>query len=133
MDPIRAVCGLQCCHAMVAPDTERRMKILTISALALAGLIASASANENAMKELSPTGKMRVALVFAPSGGSFFVIKDADGKPRGVTADLAAALGQKLDVPVEYVLFPNSGLATDAIESGAVDVSFMPVDDERKA
>ncbi len=29
-------------------------------------------------------------------------------------------------------MFPNSGLATDATESGAVDVAFMPVDDERK-
>jgi len=100
-----------------------------VLALFLAG---AASANENAMKELTSTGTLRVALVFAPSGGAFFVIKDADGKPRGVTADLAAALGQKFNVPIEYVLFPNSGLATDATESGAVDVSFMPVDEERK-
>jgi len=88
--------------------------------------------DEDAMRELAPTGKLRVALVFAPSGGAFFVLKEADGKPRGVTADLAAALAQKLDVPIEYVLFPNSGLATDATESGAVDVSFMPVDEERR-
>lgn len=108
------------------------MKILTISALMLAGFLGSAAANESAMKELAPTGKLRVALVFAPSGGTFFVIKEADGKPRGVTADIADALGKKLNLPVEYVLFPNSGLATDATESGAVDVSFMPVDEERK-
>jgi polar amino acid transport system substrate-binding protein len=99
----------------------------------LALLIAvAASANESAMKELAPTGKLRVALVFAPSMSIFFVVKDESGKPRGVTADLADALGKKLNVPVEYVLFPNSGLATDATESGAVDVSFMPVDEERK-
>ena len=109
------------------------MKFLKACGLMLALLIAgSASANESAMKELNPTGKLRVRLVFAPSGGAFFVIKEADGKPRGVTADLAVALGRKLNVPVEYVLFPNSGLATDATESGAVDVSFMPVDEERK-
>jgi polar amino acid transport system substrate-binding protein len=109
------------------------MKILKACGLMLAVLLGgAASANESAMKELVPTGKLRVALVFAPSAGAFFVIKDADGKPRGVTADLADALGQKLGVPVEYVLFPNSGLATDATESGAVDVSFMPVDEERK-
>jgi polar amino acid transport system substrate-binding protein len=92
----------------------------------------SVSATESAMKELNPTGKLRVGLVFAPSKSAFFVVKDESGKPQGVTADLAAALGQKLNVPVEYVLFPNSGLATDAVESGAVDVSFMPVDEERK-
>jgi polar amino acid transport system substrate-binding protein len=107
------------------------MKILKTGLLLATLLAGSAYANENLMKELVPTGKLRVGLVFAPSAGAFFVIKESDGKPRGVTADLADALGQKLNVPVEYVLFPNSGLATDATESGAVDVSFMPVDDER--
>jgi polar amino acid transport system substrate-binding protein len=84
------------------------------------------------MNELAPTGKLRVALVFAPEKSIFFVVKDAAGQPQGVTADLAGALGNRLDLPVAYVLFPNSGLATDATESGAVDVSFMPVDEERK-
>jgi polar amino acid transport system substrate-binding protein len=98
-------------------------------ALLLAG---GAAANESDMKELAPTGKLRVALVFAPSMSVFFVTKDTDGKPHGVTAELADALGRKFNLPVEYVLFPNSGLATDAVESGAVDVSFMPVDDARK-
>jgi len=84
------------------------------------------------VKELAPTGKLRVALVFAPEKSIFFVVKDANGEPRGVTADIAGALATKLNLPLEYVLFPNSGLATDAVETGAVDVSFMPVDEERK-
>jgi polar amino acid transport system substrate-binding protein len=91
-----------------------------------------ATANESAMKELMPTDRLRVALVFAPSMSIFFVVKDADGKPRGVTADLADALGKKFNLPVEPVLFPNSGLATDALEAGTIDVAFMPVDEERK-
>src|SRR4051812_4575544 len=108
------------------------MKILTICGVVLALSLGSASANESTMKELAPTGKLRVALVFAPSMSIFFVVKEADGKPRGVTADLADALGKKFNVPVEPVLFPNSGLATDALEAGNVDVAFMPVDEERK-
>jgi polar amino acid transport system substrate-binding protein len=109
------------------------MKFLKISGALLALVFAGgASSQESIMKELSSTGKLRVALVFAPEKSIFFVVKDADGKPRGVTADLADALGQKFNLPVEYVLFPNSGLATDATESGAVDVAFMPVDEERK-
>src|SRR5947209_3809625 len=84
------------------------------------------------MRELAPTGKLRVALVFAPSMSVFFVVKEDSGRPRGVTADLAGALGKKLNVPVDTVLFPNSGLATDALEAGHVDVAFMPVDEERK-
>lgn len=85
-----------------------------------------------AMNELSTTGTLRVGLVYAPSMSIFFVVKQADGTPRGVTADLAAALGKMVNLPVETVLFPNSGQATDAVESGAVDVSFMPVDEERR-
>jgi polar amino acid transport system substrate-binding protein len=85
------------------------------------------------MKELSPTGTLRVGLVFAPVMSTFFVIKDDAGKPKGVTADIGEALAKKLNLPVEFVLFPNSGQAVDAVESGAVDVSFMPVDAERKA
>src|SRR5437763_14132770 len=109
------------------------MKTLKTCGLLLALLLAgSASANESIMKELGSSGKLRIALVFAPSKSIFFVVKDADGKPRGVTADLADAMGRKFNLPVEYVLFPNSGLATDATESGAVDVAFMPVDEEPK-
>src|SRR3954470_16458312 len=110
------------------------MHIRKLGALMLALLLGTgaAAANEAVMKELAPTGKLRVALVFAPSMSVFFVVKDENGKPRGVTADLADALGKKLNVPVEPVLFPNSGLATDALEAGSVDVAFMPVDEERK-
>src|SRR5262249_34823996 len=84
------------------------------------------------MKELAATGKLRVGLVYAPTMSTFFVLKEGEGKARGVTADLGAALAQKLGVPVECVLYPNSGQATDAVESGAVDVGFMPIDEERR-
>ena len=79
-----------------------------------------------------PTGKLRVGVVFAPAASAFFVVKDASGEPHGVTVDLAIELAKKLGVPVEFMLAANSGLVTDATESGAVDVSFMPVDEERK-
>lgn len=83
------------------------------------------------MNELAPTGKLRVGVVYAPVMSTFFVLKEGDGA-RGVTVDLGAALARKLNLPLELVLYPNSGQATDAVESGAVDVSFMPVDDERR-
>jgi polar amino acid transport system substrate-binding protein len=85
-----------------------------------------------AMEEIAPTGTLRVGLVFAPSMSAFFVLKLADGLARGVTADLAVALGKSLNLPVEITFYPNSGLATDAVESGTVNVAFMPVDDERR-
>ena len=84
------------------------------------------------MNELAPTGKLRVGVVYAPTMSTFFVLKESEGKARGVTVDLATALAAKHNLPVELVLFPNSGQVTDAVESGAVDVGFMPVDEQRR-
>jgi polar amino acid transport system substrate-binding protein len=84
------------------------------------------------MKELAPTGKLRAGIVYAPAPSAFFAIKDEDDRPRGVTVDLASELAQQLGVTPEFLVVPNSGLVADALESGAVDVAFMPVDDERK-
>ncbi len=95
------------------------MKLLTLCMLVTALCASGATAKDtDVMNELLPTGKLRVALVFAPSMSTFFVLKDENGKARGVTADIADDLGKALNAPVEYVLFPNSGLATDAIEFG---------------
>jgi len=84
------------------------------------------------MKELARTGKLRVGIVYAPVMSTFFVIKDEAGKPKGVTVDIGEALGRNMNLPVEFVLYPNSGQVTDAVESGAVDVGFMPVDEQRR-
>jgi polar amino acid transport system substrate-binding protein len=84
------------------------------------------------MKELVPTGTLRVGVAFAPSPSPLFVVKGADGTPRGVTVDLANALANELGVPVELMVAPNTGELVDALEAGAIDVSFMPVDEERK-
>ena len=84
------------------------------------------------MRALSPTGKLRVGVASAPSASPLFVVKDADGTPRGVTVDLGHALASELGVEAEFMVAPNTGELTDALEAGRIDVSFMPVDDERK-
>jgi polar amino acid transport system substrate-binding protein len=84
------------------------------------------------MNELTPTGRLRVGVAFAPSPSPLFVVKDADGSPRGVTVDLANDLGRELTVPVEFLVAPNTGELVDALEQGRIDLSFMPVDEERK-
>jgi polar amino acid transport system substrate-binding protein len=110
------------------------VKFLSLCGMLAGALVASSAAAQESMavKELVPTGKLRVGVVFAPAASPFFVVKEANGEPRGVTVDLARELGRKLDVPVEFMVVPNSGLVTDATESGAIDVAFMPVDEERK-
>ena len=110
------------------------MKFFILCGMLSAALVASGAAAQEsvAVKELIPTGKLRVGVVFAPAASPFFVVKEGNGEPRGVTVDLARELGRKLDVSVEFMVVPNSGLVTDATESGAIDVAFMPVDEERK-
>jgi polar amino acid transport system substrate-binding protein len=84
------------------------------------------------MNELTPTGKLRAGIVFAPKASALFVVKDNKGEPRGITADLSRELAKELGVPVEFMIAPNSGLVTDALANAEIDVSFMPADDERK-
>jgi polar amino acid transport system substrate-binding protein len=84
------------------------------------------------MNDLIPTGKLRAGVAFAPVPGALFVVKDADGRPKGVTVDLANALAQQLGVAAEFMIAPNTGQLTDALEAGTIDVSFMPMDDERR-
>jgi len=86
-----------------------------------------------ALKELAPDGKLRVAIGVSPAPSAFYAIKDAaTGKYRGVTVDLGNALAQKLGVPVEFVPYLASGEIQAAVASGAWNVSFMPVDEERR-
>jgi polar amino acid transport system substrate-binding protein len=84
------------------------------------------------MSELIPTGKLRVGVALAPSPSPLFAVKDKGGQPRGVTVDLANALAKGLGVEVELMAAPNTGELVDALEAGRIDMSFMPVDDERK-
>jgi polar amino acid transport system substrate-binding protein len=84
------------------------------------------------MKELAESGKLRVGVVVAPAMSAFFVARDTSGAPRGVTIDLGHALAERLGVPVEFFVAPNSGEVTDALAAAAIDVAFMPVDAERK-
>jgi polar amino acid transport system substrate-binding protein len=84
------------------------------------------------MNELIPTGKLRSGIVFAPELSALFVVKDANGEPRGITVDLSRELAKKLGVALEFAMAPNSGIITDALAAGEIDVAFMPIDEERK-
>src|SRR6202035_2350362 len=110
------------------------MKFLGLCGVLLAAGLATggAKAQEAAVKELIPTGKLRFGVAFAPKMSALFVVKDAGGSPRGVTVDLGNELAQRLGVPIEFMVAPNTGVLTDALASAAIDVAFMPVDEERK-
>lgn len=85
------------------------------------------------LKELVPTGKLRVAIAVGPAPSALWTVRDpATRKPKGVPVDLGTALAQKLKVPVELVEYSASGAIIDARDADAWDVTFVPVDDDRK-
>ncbi len=80
------------------------------------------------LKQLAPTGTLRGGVVAAPAASTFFVRKDGTGAPQGVSVDLLKAFAATLKLPLELQVYDNSGQVTDAVNSGACDVAFMPRD-----
>jgi polar amino acid transport system substrate-binding protein len=112
------------------------MKLLTIAGVLVAAAFSACAAQADdaaARKELAPTGRLRVAIAVGPAPSGIYVIKDeASGGYRGVTIDLSAALAKKLGVEIDYIPYLASGEIQGAAGKDAWDVTFMPVDDERK-
>src|SRR3954452_1348100 len=106
----------------------------TVAVVALmVGLLAAPVRADDAAarRELAPHGKLRVAIAVGPAPSALYTIKDGTGY-RGVTIVLGTALAQKLGVPVEWVPYLATGEIQASAATGAWDVSFMPVDEERK-
>src|SRR5262249_54289415 len=84
-----------------------------------------------ALKELVPTGKLRLAIAVAPSPSAQFAVKDGDGF-SGVAVTLGHALAERLGVPLEIIPHQASGEIQNSASANRWDVAFLPVDDERK-
>ena len=113
------------------------MRLLRLAGLLVAALLvahpASSQDSAQAKTELAPTGKLRVAIAVGPTPSGIYALKDeATGTYRGVTIDLSQELARKLGVPIEYVPYRGSGEIQASAAAGVWDVTFMPVDDERK-
>ena len=83
------------------------------------------------LKELSPTGRLRLAIAVAPSPSAQFAIQDG-GTFKGVAVTLGSALADKLAVPLEIVPHKASGEIQNSAADDKWDVAFLPVDEERK-
>ncbi|MBX9774632.1 MAG: transporter substrate-binding domain-containing protein [Xanthobacteraceae bacterium] len=89
--------------------------------------------NDAVSQELAPTGKLRVAIAVGPSASALWTVRDAaTGKPKGVPVELGTAMAQKLGIPVELVEYASSGDIVASRDRNAWDVTFVPVDDDRK-
>ena len=87
--------------------------------LAVSALMASPAGADPLKDEIAPTGKLRVAIAISPAGGAFWSTKTESGSYAGV--------------PVEYVVYQNSGQITDSASKGDWDVTFLPKDPERES
>ena len=85
----------------------------------------------SARSDLAPTGKLRAGINL---GNGVIATRDsATGNPRGIAVNIARELGQRLDVPVEYVVFEQARNAVDAMQAGAIDVVFVAIEPVRAA
>jgi polar amino acid transport system substrate-binding protein len=85
-------------------------------------------ANPAVVKDLAPTGTLRVALNL---GNSVLVQKDASGKVKGITVDLATDLGKRLGVPVKFTEFDGAGKAFEGLKTGMLDIMFLAIEPVR--
>ncbi len=99
--------------------------------LGLAGGSSVARADDlaAARADLAPGGRLRAALNL---GNPVLAQRtDEHAAPTGVSVELAAALGQRLGVPVDLVVFREAGEVTDAAERNVWDVGFLAIDPKR--
>lgn len=82
-----------------------------------------------AKAELTPTGKLRVALNLS----NFLLINPgpAGAQPTGIVPDLAKEIGRRLDVPVEFTGYPSPGKVADAATTGVWDIAFLGAEPAR--
>lgn len=84
-----------------------------------------------ALKDLAPSGTLRVGIAVGQTIGAGLVVMER-GTPRGIAVDLGTELARRLGVPVEFIPYPGPGPLADAAVGGNWDVAFVAVDEEKK-
>jgi polar amino acid transport system substrate-binding protein len=73
----------------------------------------------------TPTGKLRASINL---GNPILATTGADGRPCGVSVDLAAALARELGVQLELVVFDTAARSVEAVVTEQADVGFFAID-----
>jgi polar amino acid transport system substrate-binding protein len=82
------------------------------------------------MKELTPTGKLRVGVNLS---NFLLVQRNADGSIRGIVPDLAQELAKRLGVTAELHKYEKVGDVADGAKKGEWDVAFIGAEPQRAA
>jgi polar amino acid transport system substrate-binding protein len=78
----------------------------------------------------APTGKLRASINL---GNPILANAGADGRPFGVSVDLATQLAQALDLELELVVFDAAGKSVQAVVAEQADFGFFAIDPVRGA
>ncbi|WP_114966607.1 transporter substrate-binding domain-containing protein [Alkalilacustris brevis] len=84
------------------------------------------------LNTVAPTGRLRLAVAVGQAISGVWCKRDSDGEPVGVTIDLGRAIGVQLGLPVDLVVCDSSAHIVATANDGTWDVTFVPVDAERK-
>ncbi|NEA34444.1 transporter substrate-binding domain-containing protein [Streptomyces sp. SID13031] len=79
--------------------------------------------------DLAPTGVLRASINL----GNPVLAQGTPEEPTGVTVDLAAEIGARLGVPVEFLCFDAARKSFEAMTSGAADLCFLAIEPVRAA
>lgn len=80
--------------------------------------------------ELAPTGVLRASINV---GNPILANLGADGRPFGVSIDLAREFARRVGVDVQLVVFDSAGKSVDAVTNEQADFGFFAVDPVRGA
>nr|WP_083749130.1 transporter substrate-binding domain-containing protein [Pelomonas sp. KK5] len=100
---------------------------------ALAALLvprARAADTARAAAELGSSGRLRAAINF---GNPILATRGADGKPQGLSVDLARMAAAGLGLELELVTFDSAGQVVEAATAARVDMAFVAIDPQRGA
>jgi polar amino acid transport system substrate-binding protein len=86
-------------------------------------------ADPKIVAELAPTGALRAAI----NMGNFLLVtgKTASGDPTGVSPSMAAAIAERLGVPVKYVPYARPGELADDAGKGLWDIGNIGAEPQR--
>ena len=79
---------------------------------------------------LAPTGRIRASI---NTGNPILARREADGRPAGVSVDLAHRFAEHLGVPLELVVFDTAAQSVEAVTREEADFGFFAIDPVRGA